>query len=111
MAKEKITMKRAKQVCTYGVGYCNFQYLFNDLTPWAYVSSPTYGWRCDIYDVGGVQFSMGYSPVGLHIDYTITRHYEELAEKIIAENPVFTERKEKLAELRSELLAHLDKLV
>ena len=110
MAKEKMTLKRAKQVCTYGVGYCNLQYLFNDLTPYAYVYTHTYGWRCDLYDLGGIIISMGYTPVGKHIDYTITRHYEELAENIVSDNPVFEERKTKLQALRKEMLEELARL-
>lgn len=110
MAKEKITIKQAKGVVKYGVGYCKLQFLFDDLTPWAYVATNTYGWRCDIYNVDGVQFSMGYSPVGMRIDYEITSHYEELAQKVVYENHEFEKRREKLQELRQELLKELAKL-
>ena len=66
----------------FACGYCDLQYLFGNLDPFAY-SAGVYGWACDYYDLGGgVILSTGYSPIGERVDYKTLREYEKKAEKI-----------------------------
>ena len=106
MAKERLSHRRAEQICDYGIGYCNAQFLLNDLTPWAYVAIST-GWCCDVYDLGSVNISTGYCPAGKRIDYDTVRKYEEIAEKIVCEEPDFKKRSARLSMLRSDLIREL----
>ena len=106
MMEERISHRRAEQICDYGIGYCHAQYLLNDLTPWAYVAAIE-GWRCDIYDLGSVHISTGYCPAGKRIDYDTLRKYEEAAEKIVCEESDFKKRSARLSMLRSDLLKEL----
>ena len=109
MAKERLSHRRAEQICDYGIGYCNAQFLLNDLTPWAYVANST-GWSCDIYDLGSVIISTGYWPAGKRIDYDTVRKYEEIAEKIVCEESDFEKRSARLSMLRSDLIKELRNL-
>jgi hypothetical protein len=42
------------------LGYCELQHLLECAKPFAYVASPTYGWRCDAYTVGAYTLLTGY---------------------------------------------------
>jgi len=106
--KKHITIKEAKRLANYGVGYCNLQYLFNCLEPFAYTATNTYGWRSDLYHVGGVVISTGYAPQGESIPYELTQKYENLAMKVINDNPDYHNRKDKLDKLIDEFLAELE---
>mgnify|MGYP007069854723 CR=1 FL=1 len=106
MTKERLSRKKAVQICDYGISYCSAQYLLNDLTPWAYVAG-VYGWSCDIYNLGSVNISTGYCPVGKRIDYDTVRKYEVQAEKVVCEETNFEKRSVRLQELREELLKEL----
>lgn len=107
MAKLRYSHRRAEQICDYGIGYCYAQYLLNDLTPWAYVSSRSTGWCCDIYDLGSVTISTGYWPAGKRIGYDTVRKYEEIAEKIVCEESDFKKRSARLSMLRCDLIKEL----
>lgn len=66
------------------VGYCNLQYLLNFETPESYVSSRTYGWQADVYNINGVAIVTGYGPFGnIDPDYDTLKMYNTKAEKII----------------------------
>lgn len=106
MAKERLSRRRAEQICDYGIYYCYVQSLLNDLTPWAYVADID-GWHCAIYDLGSVNISTGHYLVGKRIDYDTVRKYEVQAEKIVCEEADFEKRSARLSMLRSDLLREL----
>lgn len=108
--KKHITIKRAKEIATYGVGYCNLQFLLNCKEPFAYTSTKTYGWRSDLYDVGGIIISTGYAPQGKQISYNITSYYEKLAQNIIANNSSYEKRRENLDKLIATFVKELERL-
>lgn len=106
MRKERMSYRRAKQICDYGIGYCNAQYLLTDLTPCAYVIGRE-GWRCDIYILGPVTISTGYCPIGKKISYDTIRKYEKIAENIVCEEVDFRKCHTRLSMLRCDLIREL----
>ena len=68
------------------VGYCKLDYLISNHNPIAY-NSGVDGWKCDIYDIGGVAIVTGYQPFGnIHPDYKIIKKYEDEARKICGDS-------------------------
>jgi hypothetical protein len=62
--KLKTTFKELQNGAGDGLlslGYCELQSLLSYLSPFAYVSSKMYGWRCDAYTVGAYTLVTGYN--------------------------------------------------
>lgn len=71
----------------YAVSYCGIQHLMSGISPIAYTTSRTYGWRSNIYDIGnGIGISTGYGPIGKPVPYELSQKYEDRAKQIIENN-------------------------
>ena len=62
----------------YRCGYCDLQKIFNGVEPDHY-NSGVYGWNCDIYIIGNIAITTGYSNTcGKKIPHEIIRKYNDM---------------------------------
>lgn len=104
--KLKATKKEMRTTNPIKVSYCGLQFLLYYKAPFAY-SSGTYGWDCDYYNVNGKIISMGYRPIGQHVDYKIIRKYEAIARELVHKNLGYEEKKQKLDLLIEKFLQEI----
>lgn len=82
--KLKTTKKEViSQAECIAVGYCHLQHLLRDESPIAYTCG-TGGWNADIYacppPYTNVMVVTGYRPFGASVPYTLSNHYDQIAQ-------------------------------
>ena len=107
----KVRMKK-KDITQYtknviAIGYCNLQTLLRLQEPFGYIASNTYGWQCDLYDIGSTVIATGYEPFGYYKpSYEMQRVYEIDAEEVMSRyhdgKLTFTQAQEKLYRMATE---------
>ena len=109
--KARTTQKYIRTVygsSVFSVGYCGAWHLLNGTSPFAY-NSGIYGWNCDYYNFGGVIICTGYRPHGRSC-YDITAKFENIATEIYNNRDLsWEERGAKIAAVRADWIAELDK--
>ena len=67
------------------VGYCDLQYLLNDVEPIAYTARRE-GWACDVYKFNNFYITTGYATFGKFLDYSFTKKFEDKARAILLDD-------------------------
>lgn len=93
ITKREILNNYANVIC---VGFCGVDCLLNYETP-KYYTSGLYGWNADIYVVNmDTVIVTGYRPFGnIRVDYDLQVKYESAAERIVFDNGMEYDRKER----------------
>lgn len=86
------------------VGYCNLQFLLNDISPVAYTARSE-GWAADIYEINqNTAIVSGYVPFGnIKPPYELQRKYDNAAREVCSKYS-YIERKTHLQELLNGFL-------
>lgn len=107
--KSPITKKWLKQMYsaknTIQVGYCELQWLLDNVHSADYYTYGMYGWNFDAYDIDGILITTGYRGMfGKRVPLSLCEEYNNKARDLIHEKGYSKETNEQLDTLLKEFL-------